>query len=159
MLTIRRYEPPDAEAVWNLHILALQQVGAYLGSGAWDDDLRDIEQAYLRNRGEFLVGLDDGRLIAMGALRKTSETLAEIKRMRVHLDFQGCGIGQKMLSRLEQRARELGYMRLHLDTSTKQFAAQHLYQKNGFYETRRGFIKELECIFFEKSLISSHKEL
>ena len=155
MLQFRQYQSSDAEAVRELHILGLEQMGAYFGEGPWDADLNQIEQVYLQNQGEFLVGLEDGRLIAMGALQKTSEGLAEIKRMRVHPDYQGRGIGQLILSRLEEKARELGYTRLHLDTSTKQLAAQHLYQKNGFYEVRRALIRGLDLIFFEKSLIFS----
>ena len=83
VLEIRRYTDADHDDVWNLHILGLQQVGAYLGNGPWDDDLHNIECVYLNNRGEFLVGVYEGRLIAMGALRKITDELAEIKRIRV----------------------------------------------------------------------------
>jgi hypothetical protein len=69
--------------------LGLQQVGAYAGDGPWDNDLRDIEHIYLKNRGVFLVGVYEGRVVAMGALRKSSDERAEIKRMRVHPDVQG----------------------------------------------------------------------
>ncbi len=100
--------------------------------GPWDKDLHHIEHVYHHNRGEFLVGSYEGRIIAMGAFRKTSEKLAEIKRMRVHPDFQGRGFGQVILDELEVRTLALGYMKLHLDTSVVQVAAQKLYLKNGF---------------------------
>ncbi len=87
----------------------------------------------------------------MGALRKTSEELAEIKRMRVHSDFQDRGFGQIILDELETRALALGYTKLHLDTSVVQIAAQKLYMKNGFKETGREVHRGLECILFEKS--------
>ncbi len=152
MLEIRRYSNADHNDVWNLHILGLQRVGAYLGNGPWDDDLHDIESVYLNNKGEFLVGTYEGRLIAMGAVRKTTDELAEIKRMRVHPDFQGRGYGQRILDELEKRALELGYSTLHLDTSVVQIAAQHLYRKNGFKETGRVMKGKLECILLEKKL-------
>jgi N-acetylglutamate synthase-like GNAT family acetyltransferase len=65
----------------------------------------------------------------MGALRSMTETRGEIKRMRVHPDFQHCGLGQMILSRLEAHAVALGYQTLHLDTSTLQVATQHFYRK------------------------------
>ncbi len=125
-MQIRRYQEADHADVWTLHVLGLQHVGAYAGNGPWDDDLHHIEQVYLNNRGEFLVGVLDDRIIAMGALRKTKGERAEIKRMRAHPDFQGRGFGQLILNALEARAFELGYTTLHLDTSTVQVAAQNL---------------------------------
>ena len=71
-MKIRRFRREDAEAVWSLHNLALHDVGAHAGDGPWDYDLHAIEKVYLKGGGEFLVGIVDGRLIAMGALKKTA---------------------------------------------------------------------------------------
>jgi hypothetical protein len=49
----------------------MQQVGAYRTEGSWDNDLRDIENHYSRKKGEFLVGLFQENLVAMGAFRQT----------------------------------------------------------------------------------------
>lgn len=152
MIAFRQYQPSDAEAVWNLHVESLRETGAYLEGGSWYDDLRQISQVYLDQRGEFLVGHDGERLIAMGAVMQTGPERAELKRMRIHRDYQGQGLGQRMLGRLEERARELGYALLHLDTSVKQQAALHLYLKNGYHETHRDTIQGLEIVYFEKPL-------
>jgi ribosomal protein S18 acetylase RimI-like enzyme len=152
MLTIRRYTPADQATVEHLHVFAIQQTGAYLGRGPWDDDLYAIEEHYLNNHGEFLIGEYEGQLVAMGALRRTSPTRAEIKRMRVHPDYQGRGFGQLILTELEARARALGYTTLHLDTSTMQIAAQKLYEKNGFREVGRQKLHQLLDILYEKEL-------
>ncbi len=120
MFTLRRYTSADQEAVEHLHVFVIQQTGAYLGRGPWDDDVYAIEEVYLKNRGEFLIGECDGRLVAMGALKRTSPERAEIKRMRVHPEYQGRGYGQLILDELEARARALGYQTLHLDTSILQ---------------------------------------
>jgi hypothetical protein len=37
------------------------------GNGPWDDDLHAIEKVYLANRGEFLIGVVEGEVVAMGA--------------------------------------------------------------------------------------------
>ncbi len=152
MFTLRRYTPADQEAVAYLHVYAIQQTGAYLGRGPWDDDVYAIEEAYLKKQGEFLIGECDGLFVAMGALKCTSPERAEIKRMRVHPDYQGRGYGQLILDELEVRACALGYQTLHLDTSILQLPAQKLYEKNGFHEVGRDMYQDLEVILYEKQL-------
>ena len=161
MFTLRRYTPADQQAVEHLHVLAIQQTGAYLGRGPWDDDVYAVEEVYLKNHGEFLVGEYDGLLVAMGALKRTDPERAEVKRMRIHPDYQGRGYGQRMLDELEACARALGYRTLHLDTSLLQIAAQRLYEKNGFREVGRDTYQQwidkdisqpLEVILYEKQL-------
>ena len=149
-LHVRRYEPRDKDAVRRLHDDALNEVGAHLGSGPWDEDLDEIEDFYLKSGGEFLVGLLDEEVVAMGALRRISPETAELKRMRVRPDLQGRGYGQSLLDALHRRAAELGYFTLRLDTTVQQRVAQRLYLKNGYREARRGSIGTFECIFYER---------
>jgi ribosomal protein S18 acetylase RimI-like enzyme len=152
MLQLRRFGAPDADEVWELHNLALTDVGAHAGNGPWDDDLRAIDATYLEDGGEFLVGLIDGRVVAMGALRHITDLVAELKRMRVHPRFQRRGFGRLVLEQLERRAAELGYTTLRLDTTVVQAAAQELYRSTGYRQVGRGCLAEFDVIFFEKRL-------
>ena len=151
MLEIRRYQDADNPAVLELHHLALEATGAYF-PGKWNDDLDDIPIHYLNNGGEFLVGILDGKIVCMGAFRRKSDTLAEIKRMRVLPECQRRGFGQIILNQLETKAIQLGYTELCLDTTTLQIAAQIFYGKNGFIEVRRGLMPPFEVIYYHKSL-------
>lgn len=153
-LIIRRFQPEDQPAVWELHNKALIAAGAHIGNGKWDDDLNDIEGIYIRPGGEFLVGTIDSRIVAMGALKKMSDFRAEVKRMRVEPDLQRQGYGQAMLTRLENRARELGFVALQLDTMVVQVAAQKLYENNNYQVFgRRAILGSHMCIYYEKNLI------
>lgn len=152
-LHIRRYEPGDGRAVRRLHDDALNEVGAHLGTGPWDRDLDEIESAYLDSGGEFLVGVLDGEMVAMGALMKISAEKAELKRMRVKPGLQGRGYGQNMLDALHRRAAELGFSALRLDTTVQQLAAQRLYLKNGYHEAGRGVVGPFDCIFYEREIL------
>ena len=152
MLEIRRYQDIDNASVWELHHRALGPTGAFFRDGKWDEDLRDIENQYINNNGEFLVGVLDNKIVCMGAFRKKSDTLAEIKRMRVHPNYQRRGFGQTILNKLEAKAIELGYQELCLDTTTKQKPAQKLYEKNGYIEVGREKIPEFELILYRKEL-------
>ena len=153
LLHIRRYEPRDKRAVRRLHDDALNEVGAHLGSGPWDDDLDQIETVYMDQGGEFLVGLLDGKIVAMGALMRISPERAELKRMRVRPGLQGRGYGQALLDALHRRASELGYSALRLVTTVQQRVAQRLYLKNGYNEVGRGVVGPFDCIFYEREIL------
>lgn len=135
-LLIRRYQDTDHDAVVTLHKLALKEFSAYVKDDRqahrWEKDFEDIAGNYLNNHGEFLVGYLGNKLVTMGSLRKVNNELGELKRMRVHPDYQRQGLGQTILLRLEERAKKLGYKAIQLDTTIKQIAAQKLYEKNGY---------------------------
>ena len=152
MVKIRRYRLSDNDQVKELHVLALKATYSYYTHGSWDEDLDHIPEIYFPN-GEFLVGELDNKIVAMGALKKISNDIGEIKRIRVHPSLQRQGIGQQIYDLLEEKAREIGYKILQLDTSIKQVGAQKLWQKNGYKELRReteGY--PLETIFYNKEL-------
>ncbi len=151
-MRIRRYRESDHDDVWALHNLALEGTGAHLGNGPWDEDLHDITGVYLEKGGEFLVGVEQDKIVAMGALMGSAGRTAEIKRMRVHPDFQRRGHGQAILLALESRAIHLGYIRIKLDTTVQQIAAQGLYVANGHAEIGRKTAHGFEVIEYEKQL-------
>ena len=152
MVLLRQYQPTDQAVVWDLHVLCMRAIDAYIDDPSIETDLHDIAGSYLNNRGEFLVGEHEGVVVAMGALRPLSVTRGEIKRMRVHPAMQGRGYGRDVLVALEQRARELGYTELELETGVSQTAALGLYRAHGFMEFKRGKVKHMDCIWFEKQL-------
>ena len=152
MFRVRRYLPADHDAVWELHNLALNQVGAHAGNGPWDDDLHHIEEDYLRNNGEFLVGVLDDRIVAMGALKYVDRERAKIMRMRVHPDHQRKGHGRAILQALEQRALEFGYRTLFLDTTTVQKGAQAFYTQNGYVQVGHDRYDTFDLLLYEKRL-------
>lgn len=150
---IRRFERDDLPAVKNLHIKAL---GSFYLNGPWEKDLDDIENVYVQN-GEFLVGVMDNEIIAMGGLQKKSADTAEIRRMRVNPEFQRKGIGQMLLHELEKRARALGFKEIVLDTGEKQLAARNFYEKNGYKKIKT--VKEtwgipIASVIYKKSLLN-----
>lgn len=152
-LELRRFEEADADAVWELHNRASNEVGAHAGNGPWDADLHAIGAEYLNAGGEFVVGLLDGKLVAMGGLRRVREGVAELKRMRVHPRFQRRGFGRSVLVSLERRARELGYRTLRLDTAVVQVAAQRLYEQAGYRVVGRGQLAGFDVVYYEKRLV------
>lgn len=78
------------------------------------------------------VARDAGRAVAMGALRRHGDGVAEVKRMYTLPSYQGRGLGRAILARIEQLAREEGLARLVLETGSNFDAACHVYAASGF---------------------------
>jgi ribosomal protein S18 acetylase RimI-like enzyme len=123
-----------------------------LGHGEWDEDLKNIFEVYINNHGAFLIAEHDDKIIGMGALKRVSDQIAEVKRMRVSPEHQGRGLGTKLLKFIEKKAEELGYKELILDTSDRQKAAIHIYKKHGYKEYKRGFLGGWEAIYMKKTI-------
>src|SRR5689334_24040999 len=70
-----------------------------------------VASEYEAPRGTFLVAYEDGRAVACGGIRALTDGSAEVKRMYVIPEARGRGIGARMLDRLEDEARSLGYQR------------------------------------------------
>ena len=154
-LELRRFAPADARAIRKLHDLARREARAGSGPARRAEDLDSIPATYIDDGGEFLVGVYDERVVAMGALRHVTDVVAEIMRMNVHPAFQRRGFARLLLAGLEARARELGYQELRLDTAITQTAAQRLFLNAGFREVGRGQFAGVEVVYFAKSLPST----
>lgn len=151
MLAVRQFRSSDYESVWDLHRLAVDGIGVSAPE-SYFADLNEIESAFLNNRGDFVVGEYEGKIVAMGALRHTSDDRAEITRMRVDPHFQGRGFGTEVLRYLENRAVFLGYTLLHLDTAVEQQKAQSFYLQNGYQQVGTGMRAGFDVVYFEKKL-------
>ncbi|MDE5446248.1 GNAT family N-acetyltransferase [Bradyrhizobium hipponense] len=151
-LILRRFESGDSDGVWHLHRTASQDVGVCGPEGAWEDDLRHIEEVYVGSGGDFVVAHIGARLGAMGGLKPVDDDVAELKRMRVDPVFQRRGLGRRVLRELESRAVALGFKWIVLDTTTIQVGAQRLYETAGYVRCREGMLHGYAVIFYEKRL-------
>ncbi|KKQ27265.1 MAG: GCN5-related N-acetyltransferase [Candidatus Magasanikbacteria bacterium GW2011_GWC2_37_14] len=155
-IKLRQFEEKDKEATYNLHIEGLKQSESFIDDPKareqLDQDLKKIREEYIDSDGEFFVAIIDDKVVGMGALRKVDDITAEIKRMRVKPELQGKGIGALILDKLIEKAKELGYKKLLLDTSIKQIVAQRLYESRGFKESRRGEIYGQETLYYQRDI-------
>lgn len=147
-----RYRDDHREPMLVLHRRAL--VGIPLGMSQQEDeaDLMAIEQVYLLGGGEFLLGFIAERLAAMGGFKRLSDTMAELKRMRIERELQGKGYGTQLLRELERLAFASGVRTLRLDAARRRPLTLEFYRKHGYQETGRGFYGEVETVQFSKTL-------
>lgn len=88
---------------------------------------------------EAIVVYVDGKVAGAGAIREYQyadiNDATELKRVFVRAEFQGKGIGTKLVLELIEWAKELGYKKLILETGELLQESCHLYQKVGFEKT------------------------
>lgn len=152
---IRQYKSSDKEKVKELYRLASIDSEIGYRSGPWEKDFEDIERSYF-NGGEFLVGLMDNKIVAVGGYMKISDKIGHVRRMRTHPEHRRKGFAQQILKELEKKAKENKLDELRLRTSTQQKMAQSFYEKNGYkkMKTEKEFYTEgpFEVIWYRKKL-------
>jgi len=173
-LRLRRYDPRDSDAVWQLHERAMRAAGTDPSDIPGTDDLRTIESSYLDAGGDFVVGICDadstaaalpgtfdGPLVTMGGFlpsevghddERTVPGAAELHRMRTAPALQGEGLGRRLLGALERRAAAAEFERVLATTAHRQRRAVEFYRAAGYREVDRTAFGEYELIHFEKAL-------
>jgi len=87
-------------------------------------------------RGTFLVAIaDDGTVVGCGGVQAHDDETAEVKRMWIHADWRGAGLGRRLLAALEDHCVALGYTVVVLDTNASLTEAIALYEAVGYAPT------------------------
>ncbi len=124
---------------------ALEALAAYFGElhrrfpDGFDpgDTLVADAPAMRRPNGSFVVARADDTVAACGGIHRHDDVTGEIKRMWVHPDWRGEGLGRRMLERLEAEVAALGYRRVVLDTNNTLTEAISLYERAGYVSIDR----------------------
>ena len=86
----------------------------------------------IENLQEVVVAYSENLAVGCGAIKPYDSDTVEIKRMFVLPEARGQGVATKILSALEQWARELNYKKCILETGKRQPEAIALYSKTGY---------------------------
>ncbi|QGK76960.1 GNAT family N-acetyltransferase [Flavobacterium sp. SLB02] len=78
----------------------------------------------------FVIAQINTEIVGCGAIRPIDPTTGEVKRM--YAKYPGKKIGQTILDFLENKAVNLGYANLILETRVKNKSAVRFYQKQGY---------------------------
>ncbi len=106
----------------------------------------------IRPRGAFLVALSDGLPIGCVGLKGSGGEIAEIKRLWVAPAARGLGLARRLMTTIEDIARDLSVKILRLDTNSALPEAQRLYRNSGWDEIERFNDDPYPDLFFEKHL-------
>ena len=78
---------------------------------------------------EFMVAVEDGQVVGCGALHVLWEDLAEVRSVAITETLRGNGIGNLILERIIERARELGLSRIFCLTFETKFFGRHGFEE------------------------------
>jgi putative acetyltransferase len=98
----------------------------------FDLELDTLPGAYAPPDGTIIVAFDDGEPAGCAALRKIGDGVCEMKRLYVKPAHRGAGIGRGLAEAIVDRAREIGYATMRLDTLESMTEANALYLSIGF---------------------------
>ncbi len=81
---------------------------------------------------EAIVVYDGQKAVGGGAIRRYDDENVELKRVFIHSEYQGQGLGSRLVSLLMEWAAELGYKRMILETGERLVESCAVYKKLGF---------------------------
>lgn len=131
-MDIRPFHLTDQPAAKALILAGLVERWGWLDPSA-NPDLDDIAASYAD--GVFLVGYEGMRLVATGALLPEGKMTGRIVRMSVDMRERRRGYGRSLLHALLEKAQELGYTQVVLETTATWADAIQFYEANGFHRT------------------------
>jgi GNAT superfamily N-acetyltransferase len=88
--------------------------------------------AFQAPHGAFVIVRDGAVSVGCGGVQRIDATAGEIKRMWIHADSRGIGLGRQLLDHLEWVAGQLGYTRVVLDTNATLTVAIAMYERAGY---------------------------
>lgn len=106
----------------------------YLNKQSYDDELENLESKYGKPDGRLYLVLCNKEAAGCIALRKLDKENCEMKRLYVKSEFRGNSIGNILVKRIIEDAKNIGYKHILLDTFPFLEAAIKLYKNLGFYE-------------------------
>jgi ribosomal protein S18 acetylase RimI-like enzyme len=122
-----------AGVVWRRHypgIITREQIEYMLANGY----SHEVLSAFITEEGSGLELARAGdRLIGFGAYQqKNSPRELKLEKLYIHQDFQGRGVGSRLIAKIEGAARAQNCSALILNVNKSNVQAIRAYEKNGF---------------------------
>jgi GNAT superfamily N-acetyltransferase len=102
--------------------------------------------------GAFVVVCADQVAMGCGGVQRFDDVTGEIKRMWIDPAWRSLGLGRRLLLRLEEVARDLGYGRIVLDTNAALVEAVAMYERAGYCSIDRYNANPYAQRWFAKNL-------
>jgi len=93
----------------------------------FSQELATLPGDYAPPDGCILLAEESGQFVGCVALRRLEDKICEMKRLYVRPDYRGHGIGRMLACSVIDRAREIGYEKMRLDTIATMKEARTLY--------------------------------
>jgi GNAT superfamily N-acetyltransferase len=128
--------PDEVPAVRDLFREYADRLGIDLCFQSFEEELAGLPGAYAPPDGRLLVVDAGTELAGCVGCRPYAPYVCEMKRLYVRPAFRGLGLGRRLIDRLADEARTIGYQAMVLDTLPVMAEAIGLYRSAGFVEIK-----------------------
>ena len=153
-LKIVPYSALDQKAVWDLHLHTVKNNEGFLENLDFYEDVRNVPAHY----DGFLLLKDNHNLIGMIGLKPLNEDCFEIKRLQVHKEYQGKGLGKLLVEKIVELAKTKNANSLILDFDKRHEYLNKFYSAFGFKKFDEGTVymgankEKFDLIYMKKDL-------
>ena len=132
MITIRRFNSPDAKCVRSLITQIMNEEFRDETAAYPNDDLEDILRTYGAPGEAFFVASQGDKIVGTVAIKKEDDRLALMRRLFVAPSHRKQQLGLKLIDRALGFCQEMGYAEVIFRTTSRMEGANKICQKCGF---------------------------
>ncbi len=159
-MRLRKIEETDNRIIAGIIRSNLKAVGLDIpGTAYYDESLDNLSEYYLEDpqkRFYYIATDDEGKVIGGVGIAdiRLFDDCAELQKLYLSDESKGKGLSPIMMKAAEDKALELGYKRIYLETHTTLEAAIRLYEKLGYksIEKPAGIVHSAMNRFYLKEL-------
>ncbi len=134
MVHLRRANSHEGSKILDLVKSVLSDYGLEINPEETDRDLSDLDYYYFNKNGWFAVIEEENEIIGSYGIIRIDEKTCELRKMYLLQKFQGQWLGRLMMMDALEKAKELGYSMMVLETNKILDKALSMYQKFGFMQ-------------------------
>ena len=108
--------------------------GEYLKLQSYDRELNNLKEKYGLPFGRLYLAYIDNEVAGCIALKRIDKNNCEMKRLYVKEKYRGKKIASKLVDKIIEDSKFIGYKYMLLDTLPFLKSAINLYKQKGFYE-------------------------
>jgi putative acetyltransferase len=159
-IEIRAIQKADNQEVAQMIRDVLVEQGApKVGTAYEDKALDELYETYQKERADYFVLLEDGVIkgsAGIAPLENGDVEICELQKMYFHPEVRGRGLGNMMIKKCLDFAKNHDYKVCYIETLPNMKAAQKLYLKTGFeyIPERLGDTGHYSCSVFMKKNLS-----
>jgi GNAT superfamily N-acetyltransferase len=132
--------PKDSEELRALILEYADWLDIDLSYQNFEGEMASLEALFSLPNGQYTFAIVQSQVAGGVGFRRLDEHTAEVKRLYVRRQYQGNGLGRRLMDNLLVKLKGLGYTRVVLDAVPPTKKAHELYELMGF--------REIEPYFF-----------
>lgn len=109
---------------------------------AYPEEFSSPYEAFQKPRALYLVAVRNEKIVGSAGIAELAEApkhICELRKLFVLPEARQVGLGKRLLETCLEKARELGFQRCYVETTSRMALGKGLYEKCGFKRSRQRF--------------------